>query len=232
MIYILPSLFVIVFGLGAAFSCLSQNHKDVLLGSDTDGWWPVGLGAVLLVLGFLIPDYTSGYLLKGLGILFAVFGGLILVDDNLTQKILNPILGFLYLAATFMVYYIGAEASGAFVYNTRALLTLVPFVTVATIALTLTVLSFMSAKFKSRLAQDSGAGVLIITGVFAVAVSPLAALNPALIISTSALGGLLITLGALIVVNDDTVEMLLTKVKAIAYAILTGVALYLARRLF
>ena len=74
--------------------------------------------------------------------------------------------------------------------------------------------------------------MFIVLGLAVIALSPLAALNPALMITTAVLGALLFTLGILIALDDDKVDWLLTKAKAVVYTILTIIAIAAARLLY
>lgn len=233
IIYLTSSGLVALFGLSAAFSLMGKDLKETLLSSDNDGWQPLILGFVLLSLGFLIPDFTGAYLLKGMGLLFAIFGGLILVDNKITNALLNPILGFVYAVVTILWFGLGAlSVPGGLIYNVHALFSLVPFVALATISTTVAVLSFTSVDFKNRLVQDNGGVFLVGVGLVVLALSPFAVLNPALIIVTAGLGALMITLGGLIVADDENVKWLLTKTKTFVYAVLAVVALAVSRWLY
>ncbi len=228
--YLLATILIAVFGLAAVFSWLSRGHKDTLLASELDGLQPLALGALLLVLGFALGrfDLVGAYLLKGIGMVFATFGGLVLIPDGATEKILHPIMGVIYAIVAVAAYYFGTMATlGMFVFNMHALLIVVPLVAAATFFATLSALAFTSEEFRDRLEQDDGGVWLIIFGILVMLAAPFGAM----VIITSALGALLATLGVLIVIDDDQVEWLLAKSKTIVYAIFMIIALVCVRLL-
>lgn len=227
---ILHILFAIS-GLLAVFSFLNRNIKDTFLASDGDGVQPLGLGIVLTILGFLVAlfDYTGGYLLKGIGILIAVYGILVFLPNSVTNPILHPVAGFLYAVIAGIILRSGAVTLG--VTLGHALTLVVPAFLAATMA-TVLALSLTSESFKDHLSQEDGGGnVLIIAGIIGLGVS-LIAVNLPLMIFAAALGGLLYALGILVVADANQVKWLLAKSKIIAYAILTLVMLAIARYLF
>jgi hypothetical protein len=229
--YFWLSVAFLVFAMPAPFAFLSQVLKKTLLGSDKDGWQPFILGVVLFGLGWIVPDYAAGYVLKGLGIVFFLLGILILVDDKWSDKILEPGWGLGYCFVALALLAIGSMKSG-FTYNARALLTLVLPVIGATIAVTSALLTIMSEKFKLRLSQDNGGSILTVFGIVLMAVSPFAALNPALMVVTSALGALLLTLGSFIALDDPTALKWLKLNKLIVYIPVFLVCVGLSRWLF
>ncbi len=230
MNFIFLSGFLTVFGLLAAFSFLSDSQKDSLLGFDENGLQPLIVGLVLAVVGFVIPDFTASYLLKGLGILFIIFGGLILLDDRVYKLILNPFVGFLYAAAAATVFRYGANTTGGIGFNAHALMLVIPVVG-ATMYATLAVLSITSG-LKERLSEEFGGLLPVILGLIAIAASMFSLLNPVLIIATASLGGLLVTLGALIAASDMTVTRMLAKSNLVWYVSLGIAFLVLGRLLF
>lgn len=231
-VYLISSGLVALFGLAAAFSFLNKDLKKTLLGSDKDGWQSLYLGVALIALGFIIPDYTGAYLLKGVGLLFAAFGALIMIPDSITDPITSPFFGAVYGYTAFLSYRLGVLETGGVAYNTHALVALILPTVAATFFATLAVLSLTSQEFKDRLSQDSGGWTFVVLGLAIIAISPLAALNPALMITTASLGALLFTLGILVAMDDEQVNWLLTKSKAFAYSVVALIALMASRWLY
>lgn len=231
-IYVLPPLFVIVFGMAAALSPLARDLKDALLSSDRDGWEPLAIGALFVVAGIFTPDYAGARMLLVLGVLSAMLGALISVRDSVTNAVLTPSLAIWYALLAVASYVFGASWAGPVAYNMHTLTTLALPVAAATIFVTLFALAMTSATFKERLGRHPQGWYLAVVGLVVIALSPFAALNPALIIATAGLGAMLMTIGVMVAIPDPVTMMYLGRRTAIIYVLFAAVMLVLARRLY
>lgn len=232
IVYLLASAIIALTCLASAFSFLSKEHKQVLLGLDRDGFEPFVIGIVLFGLGFGV-DYLSlvaGYMFKCVGLIGFALGALILIDDNVTKKLLHPFMGVIYALVAIAAYVYGTmKTSGLFSYNSHALLITVPLVALATFCMAIFAFSFTSDAFKDRLSEDRlfkdhGGYWLITAGIILMLLAPIGAL----VIVTAAVGSLLATLGLLIVIKQPTTLAMLGKKTALLPAILMIVALFAA----
>lgn len=232
LIYILPAAFVAALALLVGFAFAGKNLRSTLLGFDADGWQPLGLGGTLFVVGIITPDFAAQNILVGLGMLFGLYGVLILAKDSTSEALTGTLLGLVYVVLAAGVYYLGATWSGAFGFDLRSLMTLVLPSFGASLALTLAVITMTSQAHKDRLSQDVGGGSFIIIGILLLAGSAFARLNPALMITTASAGGLLTALGALVVMDDATSDAWMLKSKMILYIPAALGLLLLSRSLY
>jgi hypothetical protein len=230
--FVLPAALVAILALLVGFAFAGRNLRETLLGSDSDGWQPLGLGGFLLVVGILVPDFTTSNILIGLGILFGLFGALILADNRMTNTLTSPLLGAIYAVLTFLAYRWGATATGAFAFDSRSLVALVLPAFGASVVLTLTVVALMSQSLKDRLSEDIGGGAFLVLGIVLLVGSAFARLNPALMVATAASGGLMTALGTLVVMNNETSDRWMAKSKILLYVPVALGLLYLARQLY
>lgn len=220
-IYLLASAFVALFGLGSAFSFLSEDHRSDFLGSDRDGLDPLVLGAVVFALGLVADRFNPiiGNVLKSIGLVLFAFGALILIP---TEKFLQPVAGIFYGIVAVAAYIYGTvQTTGLVHYNMNVAITIVPFVVIATFAGTLAALAFASSLFKDRLAQDDGGSRLLIAGLALVVLAPLGAL----VVTTAAVGALIATLGFIVLLNRNATQAVLAKPMAFIWLIVMVLAL-------
>lgn len=218
-------------GLLTAFSFVRADLRKTLLGSDADGLQPFGLGIVLAILGVFVAmfDYTGGYLLKGLGLLFGLYGAFVLTPDGITDRILNPVTGVIYAIVAVFAF---NNIPIAIALTVGHILTLAVPAGLAVFAATFVALSFTSESFKGRLSQETGGALTLIVGGIVAGVFGLFAGTVPLVILASALSGLLFALGVLVILDGNTVDRLLTVGNSKWYLIILVIALGIARLLF
>lgn len=223
-IYLLASAIVALAGLASAFSFLSAEHRATFLGSDRDGWDPIALGALVYAISFVVDMFSPvwGNVFKSIGLVLFAFGVLILLDNTLTNSLLQPKLGIFYAVLAVAAFLYGtAKTSGMFGYNAYALSVIVPYVGLATLSGTMATLSFASSAFKDRLAQDNGGFRLVLAGLALMFLAPFGAL----VITTVAVGALLATLGLIVLLSKEATQFVLAKPAAFVWLVLMVVFL-------
>lgn len=229
-INLLLSLVTIGFGWPMALALLDEDLKKDLLSNDTDGKLIFVIGVLVFVAGLVVPDFAFAYALVMLGVITMELGGFIAASDLKTEKMFARQWAKVYMTAAITAFVVGSMSNGSLGYTTHGFLWLALPIGLASGAVYLAIMAMSSNTFKERvLTKDQGGKKLLITGVITLCLAPIAYLNPALMVSVSALAFVWISLGGVIWMNPYWTKFMLHRWMAVVQVLIAVVLVIVAR---
>lgn len=223
---VLPITLTILFGTMAALSFLGSTFKQALLSQDRDGRRLLMLGVGAVILAVMAKTGTNTVALATFGATLVVFGGAIWTNDRLTDALLNPAFGGVYLVVAAANFGYGAFwGTETIAFNAIGLTQLVVPVGLGVLFGSLAVFALLSEQFKQRvLPQNTDGGRLMGLGA-AFLVVALFSSNPVMLVAAITFSATLVVLGGLVYVKDTITNFLLKTWMAPMY-LLFAVALF------
>ncbi len=205
---VLPIALTVLLGSMAAFSFLRREFKQALLSRDRDGWRLVMLACGAVILAFLATTGTNEVALAAFGLAYLALGELIWIRDTVTDALLKPFMGALYLIGAVVVYVVawGNSISGP---NVIGLSELGIPVGLAIVFGSLTAFALLSEDFKTRiLPQNADGGLLMVFGA-AYFLAALFNSNPIVLVALTTFSAILIVVGGLVFIQERYTNVLL-----------------------
>ncbi len=211
------------------FSLMPKRFRQDLLSQDLDGQRMAFLGAGLLFVTFFLAWPAAIVAVAGMAGMLLVVGVLVLVDDRISNVILQPVAAIVYVPLTVGAYLLGpGYGSFELTLNSYILQFTLPVLLVATLV-SMAVFAGLSESFKLRIMPQDGGGMwFVIAGVISVGFTMLTA-NPLAGIGLAAVSAMYLVMGTLILLPDSiTREVLRTFMSPVYYCVaLASLALLL-----
>lgn len=196
--FISACLFLLL-GVAAFFAVINMKLTMDLLSYDTAGWYVLGAGTAIFVVGLFVRDYAAANSLTMIALFVLLVGVWILLNNDLTRKILNTKNTKWYVIAALAWFLLNAGLK----FHPRLLWPLAMPVGLGSFLFWMAVINLMPTGFKDRiLPQDNGGWSMVKFGAATLVLSVFGGANLDFYLAAAVVGFMSLGLGLTIAMPE------------------------------